>query len=84
MMCSGLAVQTDGLRVAVGLGDVAVDGGPQLDIEPDTPRLSRRRVSLAKRPSTGLSHEAEVGVKWKVQRGCRANQARTFGCLWVA
>jgi hypothetical protein len=28
-----------------------------------TPRLSRRRVSLAKKPSTALSPEAEVGVK---------------------
>jgi hypothetical protein len=31
-----------------------------------------------------LSHDAEVGVKWKVQRGCRASHWRTFGCLWVA
>jgi hypothetical protein len=27
----------------------------------NTPRLSRRLVSLAKKPSTALSHEAEVG-----------------------
>ena len=26
-------------------------------------------MSLAKNPSTALSQEAEVGVKWKVQRG---------------
>jgi hypothetical protein len=32
-----------------------------------------------------FSHEAEVGVKWKVKRGgWRASQAMTFGCLWVA
>jgi hypothetical protein len=29
-----------------------------------TPRLSRRRVNLAKKLSTALSEEAEVGVKW--------------------
>jgi hypothetical protein len=29
-------------------------------------------VSLAKKPSTALSQDAEVGVKWKVQRGWRA------------
>jgi hypothetical protein len=34
-----------------------------------TPRFNRRFVSLAK-PSTALSQDAEVGVKWKVQRGC--------------
>ena len=33
-----------------------------------TPRLRRWRVSLAKKPSTALSQDAEVGVKWKVQR----------------
>ena len=50
----------------------------------NTPRLRRRLVSLAKKPSTAFSHEAEVGVKWKVQRGCRASHARTLGCLWLA
>jgi len=31
--------------------------------------LSPRRVSAEKKPSKALSHEALVGVKWKVQRG---------------
>jgi hypothetical protein len=31
--------------------------------------LSLRFVSVAKKPSTALSHEADVGVKWNVQRG---------------
>ena len=48
------------------------------------PRLRRRFVSLAKKPSTALSQEAEVGVKWKVQRGCCASHLRTLGCLWLA
>jgi orotate phosphoribosyltransferase len=34
------------------------------------PRFNRRFVSLAKKPSTALSQDADVGVKWKVQRGC--------------
>ena len=38
-------------------------------------------VSLAKKPSTALSQEAEVGVKWKVKRGCRSSQASILGCL---
>src|SRR6201982_1097547 len=48
------------------------------------PRCRRRLVSLAKNPSTALSQDADVGVKWKVQRGWRANHSLTFGCLWVA
>ena len=40
-------------------------------------------MSLAKNPSTALSHDAEVGVKWNVQRGCRVSHLRTCGCLWV-
>lgn len=34
--------------------------------------------------STALSQERDVGVKWKVQRGCRVSQVITFGCLLVA
>ena len=49
-----------------------------------TPRFNRGLVSLAKKPSTALSQDAEVGVKWNVQRGCRASHFCTLGCLWVA
>ena len=34
-------------------------------------------VSLEKKPSTALSQEQEVGVKWNVHRGCSASQAST-------
>src|SRR5262249_26766604 len=53
-------------------------------IERNTPRRMRCRVILEKKFSTALSQEAEVGVKWKVQRGWRTSQASTLGCLWVA
>ena len=33
-----------------------------------TPRFKRRLVSVAKKVSTALSQEHEVGVKWKVPR----------------
>ena len=46
----------------------------------NTPRLSRRLVSLAKNPSTALSQDAEVGVKWNVQRGWRSSHAHN---LWM-
>ena len=48
--------------------DKAVDGGLKVDEGLEEPYLGLRRVSLAKKPSTALSHEHEVGVKWKVRR----------------
>ena len=64
-------------------GEIAVDCRLQSTIERKVSRLRRRRVSVEKNVSTALRHEPEVGVKWKVQRGWRASQARTLGCLWV-
>jgi hypothetical protein len=52
--------------------------------ERNTPRLRRFFVSVAKKPSTALSQDADVGVKWNVQRGCWDSHSRTLGCLWVA
>src|SRR5215204_1265705 len=37
--------------------------------ERKSPRRSRRRVRAEKKVSTALIQEAEVGVKWKIQRG---------------
>jgi hypothetical protein len=59
----------EGLGVPVVLLDEAVDGGLGSTTELKTPCFRRRRVSLAKKPSTAFSHELDVGVKWKVQRG---------------
>ena len=70
------------------LVDVAVDGRLQLDDRAEDaspePAPGRRRGGAEKKLSTAFSHEPAVGVKWKVQRGCRVSQARTLGCLWVA
>jgi len=52
-------------------------------IERKTPRRMRWRVILEKKFSTAFSHEADVGVKWKIHRGWRDSQAKTLGCLWV-
>ena len=38
-------------------------------------------MSVEKKVSTAFSHEHEVGVKWKVQRGWRASQAQHLGVL---
>lgn len=42
-------------------------------MERKTPRFRMRLVSVAKKVSTAFSQEQEVGVKWKVQRGCLAS-----------
>ena len=62
-------------------GEVAIDGGLQVDDGMESAASEALAVSVEKTLSTALSHDAEVGVKWKVQRGCRASQARTLGCL---
>jgi len=48
-------------------------------IERKTPRRMRCRVILEKKSSTALSQEAEVGVKWNVQRGWRDDKFRGAG-----
>jgi hypothetical protein len=49
-----------------------------------TPRRILPRVIVEKNPSTALIQEADVGVKWKVHRGCAASHFKTLGCLCVA
>jgi hypothetical protein len=53
-------------------------------IEWQLPRRMRLRVRVEKKFSTAFSQDAEIGVKWNVQRGCRFSHACTFGCLCVA
>jgi hypothetical protein len=64
---SGSAVQTKGL----GLALERLIAAWRSTIERKTPRLSRRLVSAAKKVSTALSDEQEVGVKGNPKRGCR-------------
>src|SRR5438094_599376 len=77
-------VQTNGLGLALCSARYALMAVCRSAIERKTPRRMRCRVILEKKFSTALSQEAEVGVKWKVQRGWRDSQASTLGCLWVA
>jgi hypothetical protein len=51
------------------LSDEAVDGGLKVCDRGEDAALRRRLESLAKKPSMAFSHELEVGVKWKTQRG---------------
>ena len=70
----------EGLWVVVGLVEEAVDG----DLEVDNGAAAFQFESFAKKPSTALSQEQEVGTKWKVKRSWRPSQARTLACLWAA
>ena len=58
---------------AVVLAEIAVDRGLEVDQRAEDTALQAPAVSVAKKPSTALAQEHEVGVKWKVQRGCRAS-----------
>src|SRR5256885_9393958 len=64
----GRAVHTKGLGSALVSATKWLMASSRSATDRNTPRLRRRFVSLAKKPSTALSHDAEVGVKWKVQR----------------
>ena len=46
-----------------------------------TPRFNRRLESLAKKPSTALSHEQDVGVKCLSIAGCQRSQRRRTVCF---
>src|ERR1700736_4530528 len=68
----GSAVHTKGLGSELVSARKRVMAALRSATDRNTPRRRRRRVSLAKKPSTALSQDAEVGVKWNVQRGCWA------------
>jgi len=58
----GIGGPDERLGVVISLGEEALDGGLEIDHDRNTPRLSRRLLSLAKKPSTALSQEADFGV----------------------
>src|SRR3546814_13644220 len=79
MMASGSAVQVKGLGSVLCSRTKRLMAAWRSTTEWKTPRWSLRLESWAKKPSTALSQEQEVGVKWKVQRGCRSSQGRKIG-----
>lgn len=83
MIASGSARQMKGLNLVV-LGYETIDRGLEVGDGARDVVLQASAGSLAKKPSTAFSHELDIGVKWKVQRGWRTTQARTFLCLWAA
>jgi hypothetical protein len=59
----GIGGPDERLGAVVALVEVAVDRGLEVDQEWKVPRCRRRRVSVAKKVSTALIQEHEVGVK---------------------
>jgi hypothetical protein len=84
MILSGSAVQVKGVGSLFVSATNRLIAAWRSTTERKPPRFSRRLASLAKNPSTALSHEHEVGVTWKVKRGCRSSYRRSFGCSWAA
>ena len=63
------------------LGKEAVDGGLKVDEREEDAAFEAAVGQLGEEASTALSQEHDVGVKWKVKRGCRSSHSRTLGCL---
>src|SRR4051812_45393661 len=75
MILSGSAVHVKGFGSALVSARKRLMAAWRSTTERKTPRFKRRLDSLAKKPSTALSQEHEVGVKWKTKRSCRSSQA---------
>jgi hypothetical protein len=82
------AIRVSGPDEALGslavLGDEAVDSGLKIDDAAEAAPAQALAGQLGEEALTAVSHDAEVGVKWKTHHGCFSNKERTFGCLWVA
>ena len=46
--------------------------------------LRKSSANVRVRIDNNGNQDAEVGVKWNVQRVCRASHWSRFGCLWLA
>jgi hypothetical protein len=82
MMALGSACQTNGLGSRFYSSTKRLMAAGKAMTEWKTPRFRRRLVSWAKKLSTALSQEQEVGVKWKVQREWRWSHRLTLAWLW--
>jgi hypothetical protein len=66
----------EGFGIGVCLGAEAVDSDLQVDDGSEHAALEATARGLGEEASTALSQDAEVGVKWNVQRGCLASHWR--------
>ena len=64
---SGRRCAGEGLRLLIVIFEEAVDRGLQVNNRSKNTALDLRFVRVAKKPSTALSQDADVGVKWSVR-----------------
>ena len=74
IILSGSAVHAKGFGSALCSMTKRLIAARRSTTDRKMPRSNRCFMSLAKNPSTALIQDADVGVKWKVQRGCRDQQ----------
>jgi hypothetical protein len=82
-MSSAVLVQRKGFGSALLASMQALIAFSRSATELNTPRLRARSVNSAKKRSTWLIHDADVGVKCTCQRGRLANQWRINFVLCV-
>src|SRR4029079_19445427 len=82
-MDSAVAVHTYGLGSWLWALMYSWIEGTRSGTEWKTPRRNALSVSSLNQRSTRLSHDDEVGVKWRWNRGCLSSQLRTSSCWWV-
>jgi len=63
---------------------VAADRGLQVGDRSEDAAADALAGHLREEAFHGIEPGPGGGVKWKTQRGWRAGQALTLGCLWVA
>src|SRR5260221_11067544 len=83
IILSGSAVHVKGFGSALCSTTKRLIAACKSTTDRKTPRFNCLFVSLAKKPSTALSQGAEVGGKWKGQRGGRISHWGPLGCFWV-
>ena len=77
----GRAVHTKGLGSALVSATKRLMAASRSATDRNTPRLRRRFVSLAKKPSTALSQEAEGGGEVKDEAGVTGEPGEHLGVL---
>ena len=77
----GSAVQTKGLGSSLCSATKRLMASLQVDDGAEDAMFESLAREFGEEAFNSVEPGAEVGVKWKVQRGWRASQARTFGCL---
>lgn len=74
----------EGLGAGIEIADVVSDGVLQAGTDLKAPQRMRLRVIAEKKPSTAWIQYADLGARWKTQRGWPASHCWNFRCAQVA